>query len=388
VNDLRAPIELPAEAPAPPMPAAPVSGLVNLHPAYFALVMATGIVAIAAYLRGLPVIAQGLFWLNVLFYAALWVLTILRLVRHPRAMLSDLRDHARGAGFFTTVAGTSVMASQCVTIYGQTRPALVLWIGGTVLWVFFTYAVFALLATGTNKPSLERGLNSGWLVAVVATQSVSVVAAQLAPTFAAGRDAALFFALCLWLAGGMLYLWIISLIFYRYTFFRLQPADLAPPSWINMGAVAISTLAGTWLITRAPETPWLADLLPFLKGFTLLFWATATWWIPLLLVLGFWRHVLRRFPFRYDPLYWGAVFPLGMYAVCTHRLMAAVGAPFLDVIPRVFVFVALAAWLLAFVGLLRRLFSLVARGADRNPARFGGLPLLAVFIFLSSGVSS
>src|SRR5215211_6435053 len=58
----------------------------------------------------------------------------------------------------------------------------------------------------------------------------------------------------------------------------------------------------------ADHSPLLAELLPFLKGMTLLFWATATWWIPVLVILGIWRHLIRRFPFRYDPLYWGAVF--------------------------------------------------------------------------------
>jgi tellurite resistance protein TehA-like permease len=87
--------------------------------------------------------------------------------------------------------------------------------------------------------------------------------------------------------------------------------------------MAISTLAGSLLILNAPDAPFLISLLPFIKGFTVFYWATGTWWIPMLLVLAIWRHVYRRFPLRYDPLYWGAVFPLGMYAACTERMISA-----------------------------------------------------------------
>ncbi len=37
------------------------------------------------------------------------------------------------------------------------------------------------------------------------------------------------FSLAMLLGGGMLYLLIISLIFYRYTFFTMRPSDLVPP---------------------------------------------------------------------------------------------------------------------------------------------------------------
>jgi tellurite resistance protein TehA-like permease len=126
-----------------------------------------------------------------------------------------------------------------------------------------------------------------------------------------------------------------------------------------MGAMAISALAGAMLIRNAPASALLRDLLPFLKGFSLWYWATATWWIPMLIILAIWRHGVKRFPLTYDPLYWGAVFPLGMYTVATFRIAAAVGMPALVAVPRYFVFIALTAWTAAFLGLLRRLAGLV-----------------------------
>jgi hypothetical protein len=41
-----------------------------------------------------------------------------------------------------------------------------------------------------------------------------------------------------------------------------------------------------------------------------------------------------------------------MYTVCTFRLAHAIDAPYLLVIPRVFLWIALAAWMLASIGLV------------------------------------
>jgi tellurite resistance protein TehA-like permease len=353
---------LPHDPPSPdssaPREAAPpqnTSALASMHPASFALVMATGIVSIACQLLGLPRLGDALLWANLAFDAVLWVLTLTRIVRFPSRVLADISHHGRAVGFFTTVAATCVVGSQAFVIADAWRAAAGLWIFGIVLWATVTYTVFTALTVKPDKPPLAEGINGGWLVAVVAAQSVSVLGSQLAAGFGPNAPHVVLFCLGMWLGGGMLYIWIISLIFYRYTFFPMSPSDLAPPYWINMGAVAISTLAGTMLIAAAPQSPLLRDLLPFLKGFTLLFWATATWWIPMLVILGVWRHVYCRFPLRYDPLYWGAIFPLGMYTVCTFRLAYAIDAPYLLIIPRVFLYVALAAWALAMIGLIRQL---------------------------------
>jgi len=345
----------------------------GLSPAYFALVMATGIVSLAAHQLGLARIAEGLFWLNVAAYVVIWLLTVLRVAWYPRELWRDLVDHRRGPGFFTTVAASGVLATQFALLAHDYVTAKLLWVVAVALWAGLTYAVFAAFTVKREKPPLEEGVSGTWLLAVVAMQSIAVLSACLAAQPGEPHRLVLdFLALAMWLAGGMLYIWTISLIFYRTTFFRFAPADLTPPYWISMGAMAISTLAGSFLILNARDAPFLASLLPFLEGFTVFYWATGTWWIPLLVVLAVWRHAYARFPLRYDPSSWGAVFPLGMYAACTFEMARAMELDFLAGVPRGFFYVALAAWALAFAGVVRALAAAVVRRFNRAFRRAAG----------------
>ena len=261
------------------------------------------------------------------------------------------------------VAASGVLGSGFLVVVDDVRIGTVLWGVAVVLWIALTYCIFTVLTVKEGKPTLDRGINGGWLLAVVATQSIAVLSALLAAHTGQPFKLELnFLALSMWLWGGMLYIWMMSLIFYRYTFFEFSPADLSPPCWINMGAMAISALAGSLLSINADEAPFLHSLQPFIKGFTILYWATGTWWIPMLLVLGVWRHLVRRFPLTYDPLYWGAVFPLGMYSTATLELSRAMDFGFLNVLPKLFFGAALVAWVATFAGVLRRIVGQARRG--------------------------
>lgn len=328
--------------------------LSELHPAYFALVMATGIISMSCHLLGLPELARFFFLINVPIYGLLWTLYIVRAGFFRNKFLSDWVSHKRGFGFFTVVAATNVLGSQFFTLEKNLAAATILWWFGLILWAVCTYSIFILLAVQKRKPSLEDGINGGWLISVVATQSVCVLGCLIKPHIFGDDDFSTVLLLSFWLFGGMLYIWLISLIFYRYMFFRFEASDLIPPYWINMGAVAITTLAGVELIVVFGEVPFIHAMLPFIKGLTTMYWATATWWVPMLLFLGIWRHGVQRFKFVYDPLYWGLVFPLGMYSACTFKLGAILEITTFSLIAKVFLVFALIAWLLTFLSMIMR----------------------------------
>ncbi|MEO8362388.1 MAG: tellurite resistance/C4-dicarboxylate transporter family protein [Vicinamibacteria bacterium] len=337
-------------------------GIASFFPAYFALVMATGIASVAAFLLGLKPIAYVLLALNIVHFCVLSTIVLLRVVFYFSSVLADLRDHTRGPGFFSVVAGMCVFGSQLVVLTGAYAVATGLWAAGIVLWVLVMYSFFGSVVTRERKPSLEAGINGAWLIAAVATQSLSTLGSFLAPHFGY-QPVMMFVSLCAYLLGCMLYLNIITLIFYRFTFLEFTAQSFTPPYWINMGAVAITTLSGSLLILNSDHWQLLIELKAFVKGFTLFFWVAGTWWIPLLFVLGVWRHVYKRDPITYDPQYWGLVFPLGMYTTSTFRLSQALELPFLLVIPRVFLYISLAAWLATYLGMIRSVVRYL-RGTD------------------------
>ena len=318
----------------------------------FAFVMATGIVSIADGLIGLGGFATLLLAINLVAFPALSVAVLLRLVQRPSAFLAELRDDRRGPGLLTIVTGSSVFGDQIRLLTPHQSVAAGLWLAALAIWACLIYCLFAVATLKPVKPLLGEGFDGNWLLAVVATQSLAILGTGVAKVFSA-PETVVFTSLCLFLLGAVFYLVIITLIFYRWLFEEMSPEQLTPSYWINMGAAAIATVAAVQLVPAVRSYPALADTGGFVVAEAVLFWSAATWWLPLLIAVMGWRHVIGGVALTYRFEYWSMVFPLGMYTVATFGFAQLVGIAALSFVPRIFLWIAVAAWCVVFFGMLR-----------------------------------
>jgi tellurite resistance protein TehA-like permease len=326
----------------------------RLYPGYFALVMATGIVSNAALYLGYLGISHGLLAVNLVAFPVLLLAFASRMARFRRELWTDLTDPRLVFSFFTIVAACDVFGLQLL-LRGLVEPAVVFWLAALAAWVVLSYLSFSVL-TFVNSGSGADVVHGGWLIAIVGTESLVLLGAPLAPHFGALAPLTFVAIYSLWGIGIVLYGIFITLFSYRLFFLRVEPGDVTPLFWVVMGAAAIGANAGSTLILTDPAMPFLLDLRPFVDGATLILWAWATWWIPLLVIFGAWKYVVRREPLSYHPMFWSMVFPLGMYTLATYRLSLAAEFPALQWLPRIMLWVALGAWLLTMAGALATLW--------------------------------
>ena len=257
----------------------PPSPIATLFPGYFALVMATGIVAIAADQQNLDLVAQILYVVTVIAYIVLAVLLATRMIRFWSNFAADVTNHAKGFAFLTLVAATNVLASASIVIHGWWDLAWALWWISLALWVVFVFATLIAVVINSDKPGLQGGINGTWFLLTVSTQSIAVVAGLLLTR--THSDMLAFTAIAMFTLGIVLYLIVMTMVFLRWTFQPLDPTEADPPAWIAAGAVAITVLAGSNILLAADEAPArLARLAPFLEGLVVTAWATATFRAP------------------------------------------------------------------------------------------------------------
>lgn len=310
------------------------------------VVMATGIVSVALVMDGYPGISRALLGLA----GAVWI--TLAAVFCWRALRDRPRfgAEARSAAALTAVAGAAVLGSRLLQLG---------WTGAAVAMLVLACALWTTLV-GRVLRSLPRRASGGPFILTVSVQSLAVLAGALA-----GRDGAIPLAyLALPLTAGGLILYLIVLA----RFDARQLLHGSGDQWICGGALAISTLAIAEITLAASRIHVLGGGGAVLQDVTIALWAAAVAWLPVLLA-----GELLEPRLSYHSNRWATVFPLGMYAVCSYATSQAVGLAALRTLAQAFTWIALVAWALAWLGLIRQ----GVRRCERMPSASPSSPLVS-----------
>ncbi|GAA3811241.1 MAG TPA: tellurite resistance/C4-dicarboxylate transporter family protein [Nocardioides sp.] len=329
----------------------------GLTPGYFALVMATGILSVGMHLERFDILSAVLLGVCCSAFVVLLALTGWRLVAYRSAVVEDFTDPRRGFGFFTFVAGTNVLGVR-LGIAGFHEATAVLLVLAGVAWLALGYVVPWTAVLGRQERPVLATANGTWFIWVVASQSVAVAAATIEPVFDPVRRELAVLAIMSWSVGVFLYGATGILVSLRLMLYEFGPEELTPPYWVSMGALAITVLAGARIVEMA-DAPMVAVTRDLIAGLAVVFWAFATWLIPVLVAAGWWRHVRRRVPLRYEATLWSIIFPLGMYAVAGIYLGRADHLPVVEAVGRAELWVAFPACVLVFAIMLVHLFQTV-----------------------------
>lgn len=333
-------------------PQASAFSIQSLHPGNFALVMATGILSLGFKTLGVAPLSAALEGVALLAWLALVGLSVARVFWYWSAVRIDLLNPRMVFSYFTFVAATSIVGL-LLSERGHIAGAVACWFLAFVAWCLLLYLAFSVLTFLTHEHNVNI-VHGGWLIAIVGTQSLVLLGSRIAPDLGAYAGYMMVEVHLLWGLGLIFYGIFVTLFCHRIFFLTLKPQDISPLLWVVMGAAAITANAGTSLITEDPRLPFLLAQRPFIDGVTLMAWSWATWWVPMLFLFGFWKHVVNRVPLTYEPAMWSLVFPLGMYAVSSARLGLAADFPPLRWISQGMVWVALAAWVAVLGGLVLR----------------------------------
>jgi len=317
--------------------------LKDLYPGYFAMTMATGIISLALKLQNLSTLSEIFFVFSLATWVIMSVLYTWRLIKFPKSVFEDLTNPRTTFIFFTFVAATNI-SGILLHQHGFIYLALTSWIIAFIYWSALMYFGFASL-TFAHKNREVNVVHGGWLILIVGTQSLVLLGTKVAGDLGEYAAYMMVEIHMLWSLGMIFYAIFVTIFCYRIFFFSMEAKDYSPLMWVIMGAAAISANAGSSLLLTDPIIPTLVALRPSVQMISIMLWTWATWWIPLLVLIGLWKHVYKKVPLIYEPMQWSIIFPLGMYTVATYNLALSAEFKPLLYLSKVMLWIAVLSWL-------------------------------------------
>lgn len=330
----------------------------DLPPDAFAVVMATGIVSVAARQHHYPRIGDGLEIVALAMFVALAVGLVIRVTARFDSAVREIQDPDVAFRMFTASAACAVLAVR----FQDSPVALgILGVLAAGSWLFL--APLAIRDVRRRPRSdLRDHAHGAWLLPSVATCGLAITAVDVGRH--GGESGLLWLSAALWLLGLCIYGAVTWLIAWRSLAAPFRPELVTPDSWILLGGLAIATLASARLLNAARDLHFDAWLTDMLHPATLVLWWLASAWAPLLLYAEVWRLDREAGSLHYAGVWWSAVFPLGMYSSATASTSVALDVPAMYTVSLVVFWVAFTVWLVVAVGWIHRAARRI-RGATR-----------------------
>ncbi|GAA6170416.1 tellurite resistance/C4-dicarboxylate transporter family protein [Colwellia sp. KU-HH00111] len=328
--------------------------LKNLYPGYFAMTMATGIISVGLFLHGNILLSNSFMVVTLSTWLIWFFLYTWRLIKYPKTVWDNLIDPKTTFVFFTFVAATNLCG---VLLHQRGYPsfAMLCWFVAFSYWAILMYLSFTALCFAHKEREVNI-MHGGWLILIVGTQSLVLLGTKVAENFGEYAAYMMVEIHMLWALGIIFYAVLVTLFCYRIFFKTMTVEDCSPFMWVIMGAAAISANAGTRLLLTDPVIPMLAELHAVVQLMSIMLWTWATWWIPLLVIMGVWIHGYKKIPLTYNPMQWSIVFPLGMYAVATNNLALSSQFTPLLFLANSMLWVACAAWIILALAFIKAFF--------------------------------
>lgn len=325
--------------------------LKEFYPGYFAMTMATGIISVAFFLHDNIVLSNSFMIMTIMSWFVMTFIYTWRLIKYPKVVFENLTNPRTTFIFFTFVAATNI-CGVLLHQHGYSTLAIICWFIAFSYWSVLMYFSFTVLCFA-HKDREVNIMHGGWLILIVGTQSLVLLGTKVAGDFGEYSAYMMVEIYMLWSLGIIFYAVLVTLFCYRIFFKTMTTEDCSPLMWVIMGAAAISANAGTRLLLTDPVIPMLANLHATVQLISIMLWTWATWWIPLLIIMGVWVHFYKKIPLVYNPMQWSIVFPLGMYTVATNNLALSSEFTPLLILTEGMLWIAFSAWLILVMALVK-----------------------------------
>ncbi|MFA7495977.1 MAG: TDT family transporter [Acidithiobacillus sp.] len=304
----------------------------HFTPNWFAANMGTGILALmlAEFPYGdwgQKLLAQGLWSINVFFFALFTVLFISRALFYLQSFRRLFHHPVQSLFIGAIPMGFATIVNGMVIIWPVTESRVEIMI--MMWWVDVALALISVLLVPyfmftAQEHSVER-MTAAWLLPLVPPEvtaaSGGLLAQHLAPAWG---TTVIFVSYLLWAISVLLSMGILAILFLRLTLHKLPHRDMAVSAWLPLGPLGTGAMA---MITLglADQRIFVGTALASMAQFgqmaglfiALLLWGFGLWWMAMALFFTL-RYLGEGLPFNMG--WWGFTFPLGVFNAATYLL--------------------------------------------------------------------